>query len=104
MTPLLKNVVTASGGQVRVLSVHLLSFHRTQFLPTLQLKEVQKLTPRIISGSPERYAVSSQEDVSVWRQLAEAGTPVYSVELIISGTLKQTFDPESARLEWTDED
>lgn len=68
------------------------------------MKDVQKLTPRIIAGGPERYAVSSQDDLSVWRQLAEAGTPVYSTELIIAGTLTQTFDPESARLEWSEDD
>ncbi|KAJ3511421.1 hypothetical protein NMY22_g15649 [Coprinellus aureogranulatus] len=80
---LLKNIVAAGGGQ---------------------LKEVQKLTQRIISGGPERYAISAQEDASVWRQLAESGTPVYSVELIIAGTLNQKFDPQSAKLELTEED
>ncbi|TEB23405.1 hypothetical protein FA13DRAFT_1412967 [Coprinellus micaceus] len=81
--PLMKNVVAAGGGQLR---------------------EAQKLTQRVIAGGPERYAISSQDDTSVWRQLGESGTPVYSVELIIAGTLKQTFDTEAARLEWTGDD
>ncbi|KAF6751584.1 hypothetical protein DFP72DRAFT_1012365 [Ephemerocybe angulata] len=75
--PLLRNVVGVAGGQ---------------------LNQVQKLTQRIIGGGPERYAVSSADDVSVWRQLSEGGMPVYSVELIIAGTLHQEFDLEKYAL------
>ncbi|RXW21707.1 hypothetical protein EST38_g4150 [Candolleomyces aberdarensis] len=75
--PLLKNVVMACGGQ---------------------LKEVQKLTQRVLSAGPERYAISSQADVSAWRQLAEQGFMVYSLELVLSGALHQRLNLDEYKL------
>ena len=66
---------------------------------------MQKHTSRILAGGPERYAISSQDDISVWRQLAmESDIPVYTVELIIAGTLKQEMDFEGAKLEWSEDE
>ena len=59
---------------------------------------MQKITQRILTGGPERYAVSAQEDSSVWRQAVEQGEHVYSVELVLSGALHQTLDLESFQL------
>ncbi|KAI0344360.1 hypothetical protein BDW22DRAFT_1355739 [Trametopsis cervina] len=64
---LLKNVVTAGGGQILT----------------------QTPTVRILKGNPNRAVISAAADITIWRPLAESGYPIYSHELILTGTLKQ---------------
>ncbi|TFK70491.1 hypothetical protein BDN72DRAFT_958770 [Pluteus cervinus] len=66
---LLRNVVTACGGQ---------SVGST---PTL----------RILNAQPNRIIISCPEDVSIWRPIS-AQHPIYSPELILSSALKQDVD------------
>ncbi|KAI9461073.1 hypothetical protein F5148DRAFT_1215805 [Russula earlei] len=66
---LLKNVVSAHGGQLR---------HQN---PTLRM-----LTDK---RSDRHYVISCLEDVSIWRPFAEAGHAIYSQELILSAALTQ---------------
>ncbi|GBE78793.1 hypothetical protein SCP_0116860 [Sparassis crispa] len=70
---LLKNVVTANGGQL----------------------STQTPTARILSGQAHRYVISSPTDVSIWRPLAEQGHAVYTQELILTGALRQEIDWDS---------
>ncbi|KAF8058683.1 hypothetical protein FPV67DRAFT_1523362 [Lyophyllum atratum] len=66
---LLKNVVTACGGQVNT----------------------QPPTLRILNASPERFIISCPEDASIWRPVAQAH-PVYTHELILTSALKQEIN------------
>ncbi|KAI0292334.1 hypothetical protein B0F90DRAFT_1770582 [Multifurca ochricompacta] len=78
---LLKNVVLAHGGQIR---------H-------------QNPTVRALSGkvSGDHYVISSPEDSSIWRPIAEAGHPIYSHELILSAALTQEIrlNDEDSRID-----
>ncbi|KIK88110.1 hypothetical protein PAXRUDRAFT_802378 [Paxillus rubicundulus Ve08.2h10] len=67
---LLKNVVSAGGGQV----------------------QTAKPTLRILKGGKNRYVVSCPEDISIWRPLAQEGYKIYSTELILQSVLKQDID------------
>ncbi|KAF8841436.1 hypothetical protein BDN67DRAFT_980341 [Paxillus ammoniavirescens] len=67
---LLKNVVSAGGGQV----------------------QTAKPTVRILKGKENRYVVSCPEDISIWRSLAQEGYKIYSTELILQSVLKQDID------------
>ncbi|PFH45698.1 hypothetical protein AMATHDRAFT_71207 [Amanita thiersii Skay4041] len=69
---LLKNVITACGGQVSTTS------------PTI----------RILNSNPDRHFISCPEDVSIWRPIS-AHHPVYSQELVLTGALKQSIDWEN---------
>ncbi|GLB37897.1 putative regulator of Ty1 transposition protein 107 BRCT domain containing protein [Lyophyllum shimeji] len=69
---LLKNVVTACGGQV----------------------STQQPTLRILNANPGRYIISCPEDVSIWRPIAHTH-PVYTHELILTSALKQEVDWEN---------
>ncbi|TFK17473.1 hypothetical protein FA15DRAFT_761050 [Coprinopsis marcescibilis] len=72
---LMKNVITACGGQVA---------------PT-------QPTPRILKSSPGlRHVISCPEDVHVWRALVEHGFPIYSQELILTGVLRQEISWDDA--------
>ncbi|KAG6829223.1 hypothetical protein H0H87_012209 [Tephrocybe sp. NHM501043] len=66
---LLKNVVTACGGQVN-----------TQ-VPSL----------RILNANSDRYIISCPADIAIWRPIASAH-PVYTHELILTSALKQEID------------
>ncbi|KAJ3548369.1 hypothetical protein NM688_g5307 [Phlebia brevispora] len=70
---LLKNVVAVGGGQV----------------------SSQTPTARILKGHENRYVISHQSDMSIWRPLAQHGYTIYSQELILTGALKQEIDWES---------
>jgi mediator of DNA damage checkpoint protein 1 len=87
---LLRNVVTACGGQVIILStlhVWLLS------LPLQVL--TQTPTIRILDANSDRHIISCLADSSIWRPVASKHN-VYSQELILTSALKQHVD-------WTDE-
>ncbi|KAG6825628.1 hypothetical protein H0H92_003009 [Tricholoma furcatifolium] len=71
---LLKNVVTACGGQVNT----------------------QPPTLRIMNANPDRYIVSCPEDVSIWRPIASTH-PIYTHELILTSALKQEIDWENEK-------
>ncbi|KAG9311151.1 hypothetical protein JVU11DRAFT_8217 [Chiua virens] len=74
---LLKNVVLAGGGQVRI-----------TITPTV----------RILAGKPNRYVVSCEEDKAIWRPLVQEGFKVYSTELLLRAALVQKIEwdrPES---------
>ncbi|KNZ74024.1 BRCT-containing protein 1 [Termitomyces sp. J132] len=66
---LLKNVVTACGGQVN-----------TQ-IPTL----------RIMNASNDRYLISCPADAAIWRPIASTH-PIYTQELILTSALRQEID------------
>lgn len=70
---LLKNVVSAGGGQVQ-----------TATTPTV----------RILKGKAHRYVVSCEEDKGIWRPLVEEGFKVYSPELVLRGALRQEMEWE----------
>ncbi|KAH0826411.1 hypothetical protein J3R83DRAFT_5384 [Lanmaoa asiatica] len=70
---LLKNVVSAGGGQVQ-----------TSTMPTA----------RILKGKANRYVVSCQEDKAIWRPLVQEGFKVYSPELVLRGALRQEIEWE----------
>ncbi|KZT63813.1 hypothetical protein DAEQUDRAFT_770249 [Daedalea quercina L-15889] len=70
---LLKNVVTACGGQ---------------FL-------TQTPTVRVLAGHAYRHVVSAPADRSIWRPLVQAGHRVYNQELILTSALKQEVDWEN---------
>ncbi|KAH9931350.1 uncharacterized protein B0H18DRAFT_991337 [Fomitopsis serialis] len=70
---LLKNVVTACGGQLLT----------------------QTPTVRILAGHPERHVVSAPGDRAIWRPLAQAGHRVWNQELILTSALKQEIDWEN---------
>ncbi|KAH9952632.1 hypothetical protein BC827DRAFT_1274339 [Russula dissimulans] len=79
---LLKNVVSAHGGQLRQ----------------------QNPTVRMLSGgkrSEHHYVISCLEDAPMWRPIAEAGHPIYSQELILSAALTQEIrlNAEDVRLD-----
>ncbi|PSS00871.1 hypothetical protein PHLCEN_2v4098 [Hermanssonia centrifuga] len=67
---LLKNVVTAGGGQLLI----------------------QSPTARILKGHDNRFVISSPADVSIWRPLSEQGYPIYNQELVLTAMLKQQID------------
>ncbi|KAI0328357.1 hypothetical protein GY45DRAFT_1326498 [Cubamyces sp. BRFM 1775] len=67
---LLKNVVTANGGQL----------------------STQTPTVRMLNGHDDRFVISCPADVSIWRPLAEHGHPVYTQELILTSALRQELD------------
>ncbi|PSR70783.1 hypothetical protein PHLCEN_2v13345 [Hermanssonia centrifuga] len=67
---LLKNVVTAGGGQLLI----------------------QSPTARILKGHDNRFVISSPADVSIWRPLSEQGYPIYNQELVSTAMLKQQID------------
>ncbi|OSD06683.1 hypothetical protein PYCCODRAFT_1382487 [Trametes coccinea BRFM310] len=67
---LLKNVVTANGGQL----------------------STQTPTVRILSGHDDRLVISCPEDVSIWRPLVEHEHLVYTQELILTSALRQELD------------
>ncbi|KAI9067528.1 hypothetical protein FKP32DRAFT_1588518 [Trametes sanguinea] len=69
---LLKNVVTANGGQL----------------------STQTPTVRMLSGHDDRLVISCPADVSIWRPLVEHGHPVYTQELILTSALRQELDLE----------
>ncbi|CDO76219.1 hypothetical protein BN946_scf184894.g8 [Trametes cinnabarina] len=69
-TKLLKNVVTANGGQL----------------------STQTPTVRMLSGHEDRLVISCPADVSIWRPLVEHGHPVYTQELILTSALRQELD------------
>ncbi|KAF8987641.1 hypothetical protein BDQ17DRAFT_1435488 [Cyathus striatus] len=71
---LLKNVITACGGQLNV----------------------QKPTIRILSASEDRHVISCPEDASIWRPLSNHNFAIYLPELVLMGALKQELD-------WDDE-
>ncbi|KAI0630063.1 hypothetical protein C8Q77DRAFT_1063909 [Trametes polyzona] len=64
---LLKNVVTANGGQL----------------------STQTPTVRMLNGHDERFVISCPDDVSIWRPLVEHGHNVYTQELILTSALRQ---------------
>ncbi|KAG6888376.1 hypothetical protein C0995_008814 [Termitomyces sp. Mi166 len=66
---LLRNVVTACGGQV----------------------STQIPTARIMSANDDRYIVSCPEDIGIWRPIASTD-PIYTHELILMSALKQEID------------
>ncbi|TBU24360.1 hypothetical protein BD311DRAFT_702198 [Dichomitus squalens] len=68
-TKLLKNVVTANGGQV----------------------STQTPTVRILAGHGNRFVISCPEDVSIWRPLAQHHK-IYTQELILTSALRQRID------------
>lgn len=72
-TKLLKNVVSAGGGQVQ-----------TSTTPTA----------RILKGKTNRYVISCQEDKAIWRPLVQEGFKVYSPELVLRGALRQVIEWE----------
>lgn len=72
-TKLLKNVVSAGGGQVQI-----------SVTPTV----------RILKGKGNRYVVSCMEDKGIWRPLVEEGFKVYSAELVLRGALRQEIEWE----------
>ncbi|KAJ7725655.1 hypothetical protein DFH07DRAFT_1066876 [Mycena maculata] len=59
---------------------------------------------RILETHPNRHLISSSEDKALWQQIAAAGCPIYSSELILMGALRQEIDWESAafRVEGSD--
>ncbi|KAI0744292.1 hypothetical protein C8Q80DRAFT_889499 [Daedaleopsis nitida] len=65
-TKLLKNVVSANGGQI----------------------STQSPTVRILSQH-NRFVISSAEDVSIWRPLVEHNHKIYTQELILTSALRQ---------------
>ncbi|KAI0779277.1 hypothetical protein C8Q74DRAFT_1258208 [Fomes fomentarius] len=65
-TKLLKNVVTANGGQL----------------------STQNPTVRIMAGHENRFVISCPEDVSIWRPLAQHHK-IYTQELILTSALRQ---------------
>ncbi|KAH9892440.1 hypothetical protein C8Q73DRAFT_698027 [Cubamyces lactineus] len=71
---LLKNVVTANGGQL----------------------STQTPTVRMLNGHDDRFVISCPADVSIWRPLVEHGHPVYTQELILTSALRQELDLEDA--------
>jgi len=79
---LLKNVVSAHGGQLRQ----------------------QNPTVRALSGNEsghQCFVISCPEDASIWRPIAEAGHSIYSHELILSAALTQEIhlDAEGVRVD-----
>ncbi|KAF8877711.1 hypothetical protein BD779DRAFT_1677212 [Infundibulicybe gibba] len=68
-TKLLKNVVTACGGQITT----------------------QTPSARILSASPNRHIISCADDVAIWRPIAQIH-PVYSHELLLTAALKQEIE------------
>ena len=52
----------------------------------------QSPTLRVLKGHQDRFVISHPDDKSIWRPLAEAGYPIYSQELILTGALKQELD------------
>ena len=86
---LLKNVVTAGGGQVRVIcSFNMLALSHHAFS---QVVLNATPTPRI-RQSVNKYVISCAADVSIWRPLAHQGVPIYSQELILNSALRQELD------------
>jgi len=93
---LLKNVISAHGGQVSwsQRSRKPCYSHSTRLTTDCppQLRQ-QNPTVRALSGkgssSGHHYVISCPEDASIWRPIAEAGHPVYSQELILSAALTQ---------------
>ena len=86
---LMKNVVAAHGGTVRI-SQPLpprLDSHRS----TIQLM-LQTPTYRMVTSKPDRYVISCEKDGSIWRAIAENDIPIYTKELILTGILKQEID------------
>lgn len=79
-TKLLKNIITAGGGQV----------------------STQTPTVRILNGNENRFVISSPTDKSIWRPLAEQGYTIYNQELILTGALKQEIDWENPTNKVTD--
>ncbi|KAI0646001.1 hypothetical protein C8Q79DRAFT_967346 [Trametes meyenii] len=67
---LLKNVVTANGGQL----------------------STQTPTVRMLNGHDDRFVISCAEDASIWRPLVEHGHPIYSQELILTSALRQELN------------
>ncbi|KAK0225943.1 hypothetical protein IW262DRAFT_726268 [Armillaria fumosa] len=66
---LLKNVVTAFGGQI----------------------STQTPTIRVLKSSSNRHVISCAEDISIWRPIAQQ-FPVYTQELVLTGALKQEVE------------
>ncbi len=86
---LLKNVVTAGGGQVSPLILtYVCCQHYLSFMQLL----IQSPTARILKGHDNRFVISSPADVSIWRPLSEQGYPIYNQELVSTAMLKQQID------------
>ncbi|KAK0461234.1 uncharacterized protein EV420DRAFT_1531024 [Desarmillaria tabescens] len=66
---LLKNVITAFGGQV----------------------STQTPTIRVLKSSSNRHIISCAEDISIWRPIAQQ-FPIYTQELVLTGALKQEVE------------
>ncbi|SJK97533.1 uncharacterized protein ARMOST_00785 [Armillaria ostoyae] len=66
---LLKNVITAFGGQI----------------------STQTPTIRVLKSSSNRHVISCDEDISIWRPIAQQ-FPVYTQELVLTGALKQEVE------------
>ncbi len=82
---LLKNVITAFGGQVR-----LVFLQRVVFDICLQIS-TQTPTIRVLKSSSNRHVISCAEDISIWRPIAQQ-FPVYTQELVLTGALKQEVE------------
>ncbi|KAI0665873.1 hypothetical protein C8Q78DRAFT_480053 [Trametes maxima] len=67
---LLKNVVTANGGQL----------------------STQTPTVRMLNGHDDRFVISCTEDISIWRPLVEHGHQIYTQELILTSALRQELN------------
>ncbi|TFK35317.1 hypothetical protein BDQ12DRAFT_714751 [Crucibulum laeve] len=67
---LLKNVVTACGGQVSTTTP----------------------TARILAANPDRHVISCPEDIAIWRSIAAQNYPIYSQELILTSALRQDIN------------
>ncbi|KAF9263292.1 hypothetical protein L218DRAFT_340370 [Marasmius fiardii PR-910] len=70
-TKMLKNVITACGGQFTS----------------------QPPTPRIIETKPElRHVISCAEDAGIWHPIAQKGHKIYTQELLLTGVLRQEIE------------
>jgi hypothetical protein len=87
---LLKNVVTACGGQVSSLPLPF------EVILTRICEQISTQVPtlRIINSSPDRAVVSCPEDVSIWRSIAKKH-PIYTHELLLTAALKQEIEWEN---------
>jgi len=85
---LLKNVVTACGGQVCSSKFHSALTCHAELCP-VQLT-TQTPTVRIIKAAPTtRHVISCKEDIAIWRPLASQGIKIYTQELVLTGALAQ---------------
>jgi len=86
---LLKNVVTAHGGQVRFPLLHTLDIFLS--MNVVQLSQ-QTPTVRLLTGHADRHVISCPEDISIWRPLAMQGIPIFTHEFLLIGVLKQELE------------